>query len=543
MKTEPKKTSMPLKTTSHFSHPSLPGSQFSRFPSQKKSVQNPSFKLYHPQNLYRQDPLYGGWNTSFSSPSYDFDAKLHSDYYEYAYEDSENDRDYYDAYYEYNDDNEHYSVPQHHYSNTRSGDAQVASKPDITVGNMQHKIPATPPTVLTYANQEPRYHSKSPTRITPSTKSSPKYSTASPQYASISTQFRTKPPLFSSPAHQHITEKTRPIQRRHPTENNIDQIVHNNAITKVKPTRHSTADALYPHVTRVTPNQFTEAVDSVTASPVKGLSSPLETFTVSNPFKKPAITFYSSEEMDPETVNDYVADNSPNNHQSPFTKEHQKVEYNDQFPLKVLNNQNMNYNQYWANDDHASYFTNPYFFSANPFINSKSASGPNVAGLGSLGSTSGNLTPTRGHYFSPMVDVEKSAYFPQEILRQYYLDSFTYFANLRRNNSLAQIYKENPYTRRFLGITPRYMTTAGPNPPKPRITFEAQHEGKTNLHFHEIHEKNRNNALQHHANIPIKDLLVQTSTQIPKYMHTELHLASDSKLVSHNSLPITTNTS
>ncbi|XP_068216010.1 mucin-2-like [Palaemon carinicauda] len=279
-------------------------------------------------------------------------------------------------------------------------------------------------------------------------------------------------------------------------------------------------DTLYHHSQKLTTDLF-DIMKEAPASVETGSESesPMESFA---PPKKPALTFYSSEETSP----DLDIGNTPTSHKK--KQEASAVEENfynqqsNQFPYNALNNMDGYYNPYWGNNDYINHFTNPYVYSMNPITGSRPYSGPNVAGTEDTRLPSGSLLAAREQYFNPGIQSDMLAYYPQEILRQYYLNSYTYLANLRRNNSVTQIYKENPYTRRFMGVTPKYMSTTGPYPPKPRLSFDTVNDDVSGLLINQkhVHQTKTNPAqLLSGASGSENDLTIQTSTRVPKHLN------------------------
>ncbi|XP_066945720.1 mucin-2-like [Macrobrachium rosenbergii] len=345
--------------------------------------------------------------------------------------------------------------------------------------------------------------------------------------------YETKSHSPSTPSYQDITNPSHVLFKENPTGRplrspKLTSVSHSLPVyentydlTNLEE-KHLQQDTLYSHSEEVNPDLL-DTVEETSANRETEDKSPKENFA---PLKKPSITFYSSEETDPDPNIDGKTNHPINTHHTSTTERNLFNQHSNQYSYNPLSNLQGYYNHYWGNDNYRSYFTDPYAYSQNTFTGSRAYSGPNVPGAEDTTLASGNLLAARGQYFNPGIQSDTSAYHPQEILRQYYLDSYTYLANLRRNDSLAQIYKENPYTRRFMGVAPKFMSTTGPYPPKPRLSFDTVDDNITGLHVNKkhVHQADPTEFVSSVGG-NIKDLTIQTSTQIPEHLTPVTHTA------------------
>ncbi|XP_064098085.1 uncharacterized protein LOC135209310 [Macrobrachium nipponense] len=340
--------------------------------------------------------------------------------------------------------------------------------------------------------------------------------------------YETKSHSPSTPSYQDITDPSHVLLKEYPTGRplrspKLPSVSHSLPVygntydlTNLEE-KHLQQDTLYSHSEEVNPDLFNTKGETSANRETEGKdNSSKDNFA---PLKKPSITFYSSEETDPDpNVEDKM--NQPiNTHHTSTMERNLFNQHNNQYSYNPPSNVQGHYNHYWGNNNYRNYFTDPYAYSQNTFTGSRAYSGPNVAGAEDTTLASGNLLAARGQYFNPVIQSDISAYHPQEILRQYYLDSYTYLSNLRRNDSLAQIYKENPYTRRFMGVAPKFMSTTGPYPPKPSLSFDTVDDNITGLHVNQKHVYEADpTEFVSSVGGNIEDLTIQTSTQIPEHL-------------------------
>ncbi|ROT62735.1 hypothetical protein C7M84_019403 [Penaeus vannamei] len=297
-------------------------------------------------------------------------------------------------------------------------------------------LPASPPKAPFSAHQ-PQYTTTPKTYVhsAPAYASDPKtYTTSHPKYVSVTKAYRKPEPAYHSTPRPAITQK---------------------AYTTASP-RYST-----------TPSNRAAATNN------RGSPTPSYPKTMA-PFKKPAITFYSNEDVDDYAESDGAPLSAPTDSLSP--SKYQQQQYDVHRPINPSDYYASYLPQYYHN-----YYPGSSIFHVNPPVTSRAFFGPNVDNTAHTGLNAALLPHTREQleYLSPKTQYnDKTAYYPQEILRRYYLDSFTHLSGFRRNNS--HLYSENPYTRKYLGVTPAYMTTAGPDAPKPLGSFTEKDSYPTN---------------------------------------------------------------
>ncbi|KAK7072404.1 hypothetical protein SK128_013143 [Halocaridina rubra] len=237
-------------------------------------------------------------------------------------------------------------------------------------------------------------------------------------------------------------------------------------------------------------------------------------------FRKPAITFYSSEEADLSLEQKNMKLTAPQKNQYRFINSQNGI-------AEQLSESSPDaYHQYKQNtgdEKYNNYFIDPYLLPTNPFVSPRAFSGPNNDDTVQRSLTSTRLLPSREllQYYNPEIGEDRAAYYPQEILRQYYLDSYTNYANLRRNSSLANIYRSNPYTVKYLGVQPKFMSTAGPNPPIPRLNPISDNKDDHSVNNskktfgHELYYENQASTA-----VPSHTSVSSSVTIAPDYMST-----------------------
>ncbi|XP_042216628.1 uncharacterized protein LOC121862420 isoform X1 [Homarus americanus] len=336
------------------------------------------------------------------------------------------------------------------------------SSPQYPTGSLQYPIgsPQYPTASPQYPTASPQYPTASPQYP----KVSPHYPTASPQHPTNSPQYPTASPQFSTASPQYPTASP-----HYPTAS--PQYPAASPHYPTASPQHPTASPQYPTASPKHTTLSPQSRPSVTQRPTRSHNI----YSPSQPFKKPAITFYSLEENDYDEEYEETVVSPPTDEvltENYYTQD-SGTDPNNAPPFNPYSY----YSSYAEEDDYRRYFQHPLYSQLKPYVRSRAFFGPHVDDTAHRGLfSSDGVSPRKEQlqYMSPRVVEDKAAYYPQEILRRYYLDSYTHGSNLRRNDSVADRYRENPYTRKYLGVTPKYVTTAGPNPPRPALPFETE---------------------------------------------------------------------